>query len=272
MLLREGLKRCHEREGANTSFRAIILAMNNHFRLNGKDGYALNTVDALGKSLSRIYNGNNVTNDRLKSDVWDYLVRENYIFSTDFPDDANVIEINLANFFKQTEKPKAEQDAVGFRYFGYKAAIRDPDKYIVKFLVTFFPSDLGNSILRISEKHFNRAHRPNNSPVMTELWSGYAFARRRCIFAVVREDLYGTPRAYTLHSPQNREGLAVQILGDSVEAVENWGNMSSNSSKIVLDIIPDNVSIEDAEEECDIISKRVASIQVPHVVKHIFGE
>ena len=131
-LLREGLRRCHGTEGAKASFRAIILAMNNYFRVNNKNGYRLDTVDSLARSLSRIHHGYHVQNNQLKSETWDYLVREGYLLANDIPDDQNTVALNLANFFKQTEKSSINTDRIGRRYFGYKRALRDPEKYLVK--------------------------------------------------------------------------------------------------------------------------------------------
>lgn len=276
VLLRDGLIKCYEDPGKKKSFRDIILAMTNFAitnpqKLPGLRIYSHQSFEALRKTCTRLYYGHRVQDDGFKATLWDYLVYDNYIKISDFPDSINVVAINLSNFFKQDGAVSPLHEQLGKRYFAYKKAIRDPEKMIIKFMVSFSKSELSDSLFHVLETHINRSYTPAHTGIMEENWEGCAFLRRNSLFVILREERNGSPRSYNLHSPQINNDIAVQILGDSIECVENWGNSSNNYSRVILELIPDETTDAGALKECDLINRKYLEGHSPHITDYIYG-
>lgn len=268
-----GALRRHHQVGGQ-SFKTIMLSVNNFRASRGLPRYKHDELEANAKTISRFHNNENIKGDGLKRDLWDFYIAQNLILDEGSRDDVSLFMLSSDNFFRQNEKIQADITNLSGRYSGYKRAIRDPESLCIKFMSVFMDSELAPNLLRIRETHVNRTFKPSHAEVISELWSGTLLRRAQAnYFGIVREDLLGTPHAYTLHSTQtDTDGKkAVQLFGESIEIVENWGKTSTLQSRVIFEREPDNLTEDEVIDSCDLIFVDKLRETRPDIVNYIWG-
>lgn len=237
--------------------------------------YTHDELVARTKTLTRFYHGENIRDEGLKRDMWDYYVHDDVILDNESKDDVDILTLAADRFFLQSEKIKDDINILEGRYCVYKKAIRDPEKLCIKYMLVLTASDIAPSVLKIKETHLNQTFKPSHAAIQREDWSGVLFRRSQAnYFGIVREDLLGTPHAYTLHSAQLNSGLAsvFQVFGDSIETVENWGQVSTLQSRVVLEREQSDRSESDILDKCDLIFVEDLRKTRQDIVNYIWGK